>query len=322
MTDYTDYMADLLQRYMKYQEIQFSNKQTLFDSKYVKPANPPVFIKDEAWQNIIINPVAGKQENDRLLSLIPDWKRHKWFRSMNSSQALAQSIFGNLAINNSLHYLSEIKDDDGLDLFGKAQISSDNFEMEKIIDYLGEPRQTSLDGYVSGNYRIAIECKFIETEVGPCSRPKLKLENSNYENDYCDGSYSVQKARKTRCSLTEREILYWRYVPQLFKWKNDSDLYPCPLNKNYQLVRNILAVGVKPDGTVSVNNGHAILIYDERNPAFRQDGDGFTAYTETRAALQESTMLRKCSWQRIVQHIREKDVLSWLTENLSLKYGL
>jgi hypothetical protein len=122
--------------------------------------------------------------------------------------------------------------------------------------------------------------------------------------------------------LTEIGVLYWRYLPSLFKWKNDSDLNPCPLNKNYQLVRNVLAVGVKPDGTVSFNDGHVLLIYDERNPAFQNNGDGLRAYMETREALQEPTMLRKCSWQRIVQLLREKDILSWLTENLALKYGL
>ena len=294
----------------------------LFDSKYLKPTSPPVFIRSKARKNVIINPSASEQEKKKLFDLIPEGEFHKWYGSMNSSQALAHSILGNLFVHNSLHYLSELKDDEGMDLFGKAQISFDNFEMEKKIDYLGEPRQTSLDGYISGNYQIAVECKFTEAEVGPCSRPNLKPENSNYESDYCDGTYSVQKTRKTRCSLTEREILYWRYVPQLFKWKSDSDLNPCPLNKNYQLVRNVLAAGVKSDGTVSLNNGHAVLIYDERNPAFQNNGDGLIAYMEVQKALQEPTMLRKCSWQRIVQLIREKDVLSWLTENLSLKYGL
>ena len=91
---------------------------------------------------------------------------------------------------------------------------------------------------------------------------------------------------------------------------------------NYQLVRNVLAAGVKPDGTVSLNNGHAVLIYDERNPAFQNNGAGLIAYVEVQKALQEPTMLRKSSWQRVVKHIREKDGLSWLTENLSLKYGL
>ncbi len=254
--------------------------------------------------------------------MVPKGEKHKWFRSMNSSQALAQSVFGNLAIHDSLHILSELQDDEGLDLFGKAQISSENFMMEYKVNYLGEPHSTSLDGYISGDYRIVIECKFIEAEVGTCSRPRLKPTASNYEKERCNGTYSIQRARKERCSLTEIGVLYWRYVPSVFKWKNDSDLNPCPLNKNYQLVRNILAVGVKPDGSVSLNDGHAVLIYDERNPTFQHDGVGLKAYMETKEALQEPTMLRKCSWQRIVKHIRGKDILSWLTENLALKYGL
>jgi len=318
----TDYKADLLQRYWNYQETRFANEQTLFDSRYVKPASPPVFIRSKARNNVIINPSASEQEKKKLFDLIPEGEFQKWYGSMNSSQALAQSVLGNLFVHNSLHYLSELIDDEGMDLFGKAQISSDNFAMEYKVNYLGEPRSTSLDGYVSGNYRIAIECKFTEPEVGTCSRPRLESTVSNYESEHCNGAYSIQRARKERCSLTEIGVLYWRYIPSLFKWKNDNDLNPCPLNKNYQLVRNVLAASVKPDGTVSLNYGHAVLIYDERNPAFQNDGDGLIAYMETRKALQEPTMLRKCSWQRIVQHIREKNILSWLTENLTLKYGL
>jgi len=194
--------------------------------------------------------------------------------------------------------------------------------MEHKLNHLGEPRPTSLDGYISGNYRVAIECKFTEPEVGTCSRPRLKATDSRHEREYCNGTYSMQKARKERCSLTEIGVSYWRYIPSLFKWKNDSDMNPCPLNRNYQLVRNILAVGVKPNKTVSLNDGHVILIYDERNPAFRKDGEGLSTYIEMREALHEPRMLRKCSWQRIVQHIREENILSWLTENLALKYGL
>jgi len=317
-----DYKADLNRRYWEYQKSQFSNGQRFFERPYAQDGRPPVFITSESWRNIIINPTASQQEIDKLLSLVPEGEKHKWFRSMNSSQALAQSILGNLVINDSLHYLSDIKDEEGQDLFGKAQISSNNFVMEYKVNYLGEPRPTSLDGYVSGDYRIAIECKFTEAEVGTCSRPRLTTTDSNYESEHCNGTYSIQRARKERCSLTEIGVLYWRYVPHLFKWKNNSDLNPCPLNKNYQLVRNILAVGVKPDGTVSLGGGHVILIYDERNPAFQNGGDGLIAYMETQEALQEPAMLRKCTWQRIVLHIRDKNILSWLTENLALKYGV
>jgi hypothetical protein len=56
----------------------------------------------------------------------------------------------------------------------------------------------------------------------------------------------------------------------------------------------------------------AVPIYDERNPAFQDGGLGLIAYIETKEALQEPTMLRKCSWQRIVQHLRKIDVLPGL----------
>ncbi len=317
-----EYKADLLQRYWKYQESRFANDRDIFDPKYLQHTSPPVFAKREAWRNIIINPEASKQERKQLLALVPDGERHKWFRSMNSSQALAQSVFGNLAISGYLHSLAELKDDEEIDLFGKAQISSDNFEMEhKIGCLLREPRQTSLDGYVSGDYQIAIECKFTEAEVGTCSRPRLKKTASNYESEICNGDYSKQRSRTERCSLTHIGVSYWDYVPQLFNWKNDSDLIPCPLNKNYQLVRNILAVGVR-DGNISLDNGHAVLIYDEQNPAFQENSDGLSAYIETKQALKEPTMLRKYSWQKIINHLRAKNILPWLTENLKLKYGL
>lgn len=318
----TDYKADLLQRYWKYREAQFANEQALFDPRYIKPTSPPVFIRSEACKNVIVNPAASEQEKKKVLDLIPKGEWHKWFGSMNSSQALAQSVLGNLAVYGFLSCLSELKDDEGVELFGKTEISSDNFKMEHKIDYLNEPRQTSLDGYFSGDYRIAIECKFTESEAGTCSRPRLKRT----AGEYCDGTYSIQRAGRERCSLTQIGVSYWTYVPQLFKWENNIDLNPCPLNKNYQLVRNVLAVGVKPDGTMSLNDGHVILIYDERNPAFRKDeggyGDGWIAYEDTRTALREPTMLRKCSWQRIVQHMRDKNILPWLTENLAQKYGL
>jgi hypothetical protein len=317
----TNYKAELNRHYWEYQESRFSDWQMFIEKPFANDGRPPVFLLHEAWRNVIINPYAGQAEKD-VLDTLPVGERHKWFRSMNSSQALAQSVFGNLAIHDSIDSLSELKADEGMDLFGKALISSDVFEMEHKINYLDEPRPTSLDGYISGDYRIAIECKFTEAEVGTCSRPRLTPADSNYESEKCNGTYSMQRARRERCSLTEIGVLYWHYVPRLFKWENDIDLIPCPLKRNYQVVRNILAAGVKPDGTVSLNQGHAILIYDERNPAFQKNGKGMKAYVETQDALREPTMLRKCSWQRIVKYIRENNLLPWLTEELALKYGL
>ncbi|PKO12907.1 MAG: hypothetical protein CVU39_21605 [Chloroflexi bacterium HGW-Chloroflexi-10] len=317
----TDYKTDLNQRYREYQKKRFADGQNYFDPHYAKAGNPPVFLPIEAWRNIIFHPAATRQEKDQLLPFIPPGEKHMWFRSMNSSQVLALSVFGNLAVYGALPALADLKTDEGLALFGKAKISSDNFFMEYKVKYLGEPRPTSLDGFVSGNYRIAIECKFTEAEIGTCSRPLLKPGTSNYEHSNCNGTYSFQWNRVDRCSLSEKGVLYWCYASHLFKWDKNRDYDPCPIYKNFQLVRNVLAAAVTPDGTVSRFDGHALLIYDERNPAFQVNGKGFNSYLEIRNALHNPDLLRKCSWQRIIQHLRGKNILTWLTEELALKYG-
>ena len=322
MSQLLDYRDDLNQRYWAYQESRFPVWEKYFDRPNAQNVRPPVFLAREAWHNVIVDPDASPQDIAQLLLLIPEGERHKWFRSMNSSQALAQSVLGNLATHDLLQHLAELDADEGNALLGIAQPSTANYAMEFKIDYLHEPRSTSLDGYVSGECPVAIECKFTEPEVGSCSRPRLTTADSNYGSECCDGTYTRQRARRARCSLTEVGVAYWGYVPHLFQWPNDVDFNPCPLDKNYQLVRNILAVGVKPDGTVSVDAGHAVLIYDERNPASQLGGSGLAAYTVTQRALREPTMLRKCSWQRIIQHIRHGGFLPWLTEELALKYGL
>ena len=112
---------------------------------------------------------------------------------------------------------------------------------------------------------------------------------------YCNDV--VQEMTKSCCCfLTAIGVLYWKYIPGLFKWNSNVDHVPCPIRKNYQLVRNILAACVRPDGSVLAEKGHAVLIYDERNPAFQKGGKGHTALENTREALHKPQLLRKCSW--------------------------
>jgi hypothetical protein len=322
--DMAAYRERLIARYWAYQKDFFCVTQDHFDRPFAPDASPrpPVFRKDKESENVIMRPGATEEETRTLLRLVPEGEKHKWFRSMNSSQALTQSILGNLALSGDLVSLTELVDDDGMALFGKAHVLTENFRMEYKVDYLGEPRPTSIDGYIGGEYRVAIECKLTEAEVGTCSRPRLTPKDSNYERDYCNGKYTRQRARQERCSLTQIGVRYWRYVPSLLRLNSERDIDPCPLDANYQLVRNILAIGVTPEGQVSPAHGHVIMIYDERNPAFQKGGKGFTAFTVTRQALLEPAMLRKCSWQRIVEHMRRESILPWLTEQLELKYGL
>lgn len=135
-----------------------------------------------------------------------------------------------------------------------------------------------------------------------------------------DGSYSAQRQRRLRCSLTEVGVRYWDFMPRLFSWDAAVDLRPCPLAATYQLVRNVLAVAVGPDGIIGA--GHAVLLYDARNPAFQSGRAGQIVLETTRAALREPERLRRQSWQVILGALREHSVLPWLTDLLAAKYGL
>lgn len=317
------YKEDIIQRFWDYQKTKFPNYRYYFETSKSKNSRPPVLHKESEWLNVIMDPKSNQQEILALLNLIPKYERHRWYRSFTSSQVLAQSILGNLKIHQKLDYLNQILDDEFNEpLLNNINTSSAEFSLEYKVNYLNEPRQTSLDAYLNDGYKIAIECKFTEEDVGNCSRPKLTIKDSNYNSDFCNGSYSFQNNRKERCSLTEIGVLYWRYIPQLFNWQNDSDHPTCPLNSTYQLVRNILSACIKQDGTLSESNGHALLIYDERNPAFQNNGKVSIAYQFTKDSLFNKKLLRKCSWQKIVNHLRYNNALDWLTSEVNNKYGL
>ncbi len=318
----SDYRKELVSRFWKYQQEAFKNWEKYFERSIGSDGRPPVFLKHAAHHNILMKPDITHEMQKKLVNMIPIHERHRWFRSMTSSQALAQSVFGNLKVYGRLDYLNEITDELGKPLLVSGTVSPDNFIMEKNVDFLGEPRPTSLDCFISGDHQVAIECKLSESEIGPCSRPRLRKRDSNYETDFCIGSYTRQRGRKERCSLTEIGVRYWKYIPQLFGWANDIDYEFCPLNKNYQLVRNIFAACISTDGSVSPNNGHAVLIYDERNPAFNKGGKGFKAYEEIHFGLKEPINIRKCSWQKIISCLRKKPDFLWLTDQLKSKYGL
>jgi hypothetical protein len=238
---------------------------------------------------------------------------------MASSQALAQSVFGNLTVSGKLGALDELVGDDGKPLFVRLPASKRDCKLEAEVDHLGEKKwgQTSIDVLFNGEYRIAVECKLSEEHVGCCSRPELQ----DSDPSYCDGSYSLQHDRTVRCSLTESGIKYWTYIPQLVDWPADQDHFPCPLHATYQLVRNLLAICVRPNGTVHLDSGHVVLLYDERNRAFWGDGDGMKAWQNVRAALRKPSLLQRCSWQKIVGCLRNKHEMDWLTDALAEKYG-
>ena len=97
-----DYKRNLIERYWNYQRVFFPIWDVYFERPFEADGRPPVFLKHKAYNNVITKPGASQETVKKLYDLIGK-DRHKWYRSMNSSQALAQSVFGNLVscfINN------------------------------------------------------------------------------------------------------------------------------------------------------------------------------------------------------------------------------
>jgi restriction endonuclease-like protein len=318
MNDMTAYQTKLTARLWDYRESSFRDEE-LFDRSKRDQRRPPVFKPEHAHRNILLRARAPEGETAPVLSAITQTGRHRWFQSMKSSQALAQSVFANLIVDNKLGILAGMQaNDGGVAFFDQPPLSSDAI-LERAVQHLGEPTSSSIDLFIRGARRVAVECKLAETEVGRCSRPTLKSENPKY----CDGTFTLQKSRLDRCALISRGVRYWEFVPQLFpRWSADQDQRPCPLDATYQLVRNVLAACVRDDDSVDLENSHALLIYDSRNPAFTNGGSGYAAYRAVRAGLGMPNLLRRCSWQDLVTTFRQDPDLSWLTTALSEKYGL
>ena len=316
------YRDDLISRFWDYRRQRFAGADDLFDDKYSDDSSPPVFKKEHASENVLVEPNASEDEKERVRQEIPPNGRHKWFRSMTSSQALAQSVFGNLKLYGKLGLLGDISDDEGRPIFTNGPASKYKCILEYDVRYLGEPRSTNVDAFLDGDYRVAVECKLSESDVGNCSRPRLSPKDDNYEDEYCDGDYKRQRGRSERCSLTAIGVKYWEYVPGLFIWAAGEDHVPCPLKDTYQIVRNIMAACVTGDGKLCPEGGHAVLLYDERNPAFQEKGKGWNAYDAAKGSLKNVNMLRRCTWQEIIARLRDDEELFWLPEELNLKYGL
>ncbi len=317
----TSYHDDLRRRLWHYQRTSFATEDHLFDPRHSEATSPPVFRPTFAERNLLLPPETKSQTGAAISAMIPPIDRHRWFASMASSQALTQSVFGSLAALERLDALGGLAAEDGHPAFF-AESAGYRLHLEYQARGLGEPRPTSLDVYLDGPRRVAVEVKLSEAAFGVCSRPRLLATDSRFQQDHCDGSFSIQRGRQTRCSLSERGILYWRFVPQVFIWSGTQDHRPCPLGATYQLVRNILAVCVGQDGTLDTDRGHVLVVYDRRNPAFQAGGDADKVWWATVRALRFPRLLRRVSWQSLAAHMARYPDLVWLTKALDAKFGI
>jgi hypothetical protein len=316
-----DYLKSLVHQLWEYAESELVQGADILETEHRDALRPPVFRKETEAFNILTPPDADKKLLTAIEATLPLKERHRWFRSMKSSQAVAQSVFGNLIATGNLGLLEGLETDQGLPAFCE-ELSTAKVQLEYSVKHLGEPRPTSVDLWIDGSRRIAVECKLTEADFGTCSRPRLKEgKDKNYARDYCDGSYTRQRDRQSRCSLTEMGVEYWDHVPFLFNWKSTDDFSPCPLSNTYQLVRNVLASCVTSRGLIDSENAHTLIVYDARYPSFQLGGKANNQWKSARAALKDPGLLRSVSWQSLVEYLARNGEVSWLVNQLEKKYG-
>lgn len=302
------YVAYVTGRLWDYRALRFADRDEFFDRRYEAGSRPPVFNRESGDQNVVVSQEPAKAAAVR--GLIPIKKRHRWFRSMKSSQALALSIFGNLKILGHADVLEAVKSDgNGGPAFGSGPIRSDSIVLEHDAELPGERTSTSVDVLIAGDSSVCVECKLTESEVGRCSRPLLPPARDRH----CDGANPLT-SDGLRCPLANR-VKYWDEVPnfvQMDRWRGRRE---CPMFEPYQLIRNILAAN-RPRR----ERGHALLIYDARNPAFRPSKNG--TFEVLQADLLDASVLRRCSWQSILAAMMDRQELQGLVQEVGLKYGL
>jgi hypothetical protein len=328
--DHTAYVEALRKNFSDYRGKRFAEQDQLFEDRTEEDRTeedrpkigPVVFQKPYADHNILMPPSATPQQQTDIIKSLPKTRRHKHFRSMQSSQALVQSIFGTIKVFQQSAMLSAIVAENDQPAFGPRG-NGMTLVLEKKIKTLGEQptRETSADVWWSTDgYQVAVECKLGEEYFGKCSRPTLKLDDP----EYCDGNYARRKGGEYFCALTEIGVQYWDHLNQVCgsDWAPNVEHRPCPLEPTYQLIRNILAACVSDDRKLDIGNGHALVIYDERNPTMSLGGKGHDQWVRVTSALKAPNCLRRISWQSFIGQWPSNEVLDWLKEEVAEKYGL
>lgn len=316
MTSYATYEKDV--RRMLWAWADRHHQDELDGGK--REGRPPVLASKFREKNVLVPPNNESKACD-IRNVIPRNQRHRWFGSLKSSQALAQSVFGALCAFKCLDLLQDVRAECGRPAFFEDRRDR-TLDFEHEVRCLGEKQSpTSIDVLLSTTQKsVAIECKFTEQEFGTCSRTDWKRYRDL--NKYCDGNYLIQGGRRHRCALTEVGRRYWEHLPHLFDWPADRDHVPCPFKDVYQLARNALVPALTPDGKPNRTVGHALVVYDARNPEFQVGGEAERQWNQAVAACRMPGLLRRLSWQCLMTAFDCVPELEYLVKRVKKKYGI
>jgi len=305
------------------------------DPTHTPATGAPFFRPTAASGNVILKIDDDARMRTRVLGQLAT--RRSYVRSMASPQALAHSVFGNLAVRGQLRCLAGLEDDVGRPLFFEEPAEADDLTIDHGCgNWLIESRAWLPQVWTTASSRIVVDPTLAEDGVGSCDR--LRLDPDDVE--YCNGSFAdVADLRDsyaavldvgeglTGCPLADYgETAYWQFLPRLLGWRAVPGEV-CPLAFTLQPVQDILDACLL-DGDMDLTRGHAVLIVDARNPSFawstwRPTGGGSQAIDSVRGALgAQDDLLRIGTWQMIARAIGQESGLGWLVQALREKYGI
>jgi hypothetical protein len=108
----------MIQQFWDYAETNVTDRADLLECNDRNPKRPPIFRKNCVSNSILISPEADEESRKAIVLTLAANERHRYFGSMRSSQALAQSVFGNLEVEEKLGLLEGLAADEQLPAFG------------------------------------------------------------------------------------------------------------------------------------------------------------------------------------------------------------
>lgn len=219
-----------------------------------------------------------------LTAQLPAAQRHRHHLSGKSSQTLGLGLLG-AAVKTDPHLqwfeglLAPIPP------FSVMKPPATSFERDLDKSLLSEePRVTAVDFFVeTDDVVICTEVKFAEEGLGRCS---------------CGAGAAMVANCKQR--VLDRP-LYWKTAHEIFFLPDRADGKPCPISAGYQTIRNAAAAIALAGGRRPV----FVLIYDDRNPYFRQTNSwaGWPEVLRSTLHMADTNNLlnfRAISWQQLV----------------------
>ena len=220
----------------------------------VNPRTAYMLDRHASWPSNIILPRAAlfiQREIERRKALKQHFALHTFVHHGLSSQALLWNLLGPLVVDECWDLLTQILREAGIPLNG--QVSGAEFEVENpevLGERGGQPTSVDLGVCTSANEQVFLESKFTEADFGDCSVFRdgdCDGRNPALDFDLC---YLHRIGRKYWLLMKEHRLLHGSL-------RADSQ---CPFTNLYQAYRLVLYA--------LEQEGHFLLLYDDRNPAF------------------------------------------------------